>query len=165
MHDIAFLCEQLLEGYSGDPWHGPSTAALLAGVTAAEAAAHPLAGSHSIWELVLHLTAWQNEVRRRLAGKPATFPSEGDWRQPTQVSAAAWAEVKKELGESLAALVKDLGTFTDSDLGAPIGALSSQDPVVATTVTRRAMLSGLLQHGAYHSGQIALLRKALHTGA
>src|SRR5260370_363081 len=94
MNDVAFVVDQLLQGYAGDPWHGPSTVALLAGVTAEEAAAHPVAGAHSIWELVLHMTAWQNEVRKRLAGKPATFPSEGDWRQPAECSADAWAAVR-----------------------------------------------------------------------
>jgi len=164
MNDVAFMVDQLLQGYAGDPWHGPSTSALLAGLTAEEAGAHPVAGAHSIWELVLHMTAWQNEVRKRLAGKPATFPSEGDWRQPAEVSAAAWAAVRRELGDSLAALLQDLGALVEPDLETKIGALSSQDPAIATDVTRRATLSGLLQHNAYHSGQIALMRKALHPG-
>jgi uncharacterized damage-inducible protein DinB len=163
--DVAFLCDQLLQGYSGDPWHGPSTVALLAGLTAEEAAAHPVVDGHSIWELVLHLTAWQNEVRRRLGGKPATFPSEGDWRQPEKVTGAAWAAVRKDLGDSLAALLEDLGSLSESDLETTVGALSSQDPAAVTHITHRAMLSGLLQHAAYHSGQIAVLRRALRAGA
>ncbi len=165
MNDVAFMTDQLLQGYAGDPWHGPSTLALLAGLTAEEAAAHPVAGAHSIWEIVLHMTAWQNEVRKRMAGKPATFPKEGDWRQPAEVSAAAWTAVRDDLGDSLTALVRDLGALMESDLESKVGALSSQDPAVATEVTFRAMLSGLVQHNAYHSGQIALVRKALHAGA
>jgi uncharacterized damage-inducible protein DinB len=165
MNDVAFLSEQLLQGYADDPWHGPATVALLAGLTAEEAAAHPVAGGHSIWELVLHMTAWQNEVRKRLGGKPATFPSEGDWRQPEECSADAWAAVRNDLGESLSALLQDLGALMESDLEAKVGALSSRDPTVTTDVTRRATLCGLLQHNAYHSGQIALVRKALHSGA
>jgi hypothetical protein len=35
---------------------------LLAGVSPEEAAAHPIAGAHSIGELVLHMTAWTCEV-------------------------------------------------------------------------------------------------------
>jgi uncharacterized damage-inducible protein DinB len=164
MNDVAFLCEQLLQGYADDPWHGPSTIALLAGLTAEEAAAHTVAGAHSIWELVLHMTAWQNEVRKRLGGKPASFPSEGDWRQPAEISGVAWAAVQKELGDSLAALLQELGSLRESDLETAVESLSSQEPAAVSNVTRRAMLSGLLQHNAYHSGQIAFLRKALRAG-
>jgi uncharacterized damage-inducible protein DinB len=165
MNDVAFLSEQLLQGYADDPWHGPATVALLAGLTAEEAAAHPVAGGHSIWELVLHMTAWQNEVRKRLGGKPATFPSEGDWRQPAAISGAAWAAVQKDLGDSLAAVLQELGSLRESDLETTVESLSSQDPAAMTSVTRRAMLAGLLQHNAYHSGQVAFLRKALRAGA
>jgi uncharacterized damage-inducible protein DinB len=165
MDDVAFLGSQLLQGYADDPWHGPSTIALLAGLAAEEAAAHPVLGGHSIWELVLHMTAWQNEVRLRLAGKPATFPSEGDWREPGETSVATWAAVQKDLADSLAALLQDLGSLMEGDLEETVGALSSRDPAVTTKVTRRVVLCGLLQHNAYHSGQIALLRKALHAPA
>ena len=165
MKDVAFLGSQLLQGYADDPWHGPSTVALLAGLTAEEAAAHPVPGGHSIWELVLHMAAWQNEVRKRLAGKPATFPEEGDWRQPAAVSGAAWAAAQQDLGASLAALLQDLGSHAEADLEETVGSLSSRDPAVVTKVTRGVVLSGLLQHNAYHSGQIALLRKALSDGA
>jgi uncharacterized damage-inducible protein DinB len=165
MKDVAFLGSQLLQGYADDPWHGPSTVALLAGLTAEEAAAHPVAGGHSIWELVLHMTAWQNEVRERLAGKAATFPSEGDWRQPGEISGTAWAAAQKGMGDSLAALLQDLASLMEGDLEETVGSLSSRDPAVAIKVTRGVVLSGLLQHNAYHSGQIALLRKALRAGA
>ncbi|MBV8203221.1 MAG: DinB family protein [Acidobacteria bacterium] len=164
MNDVAFLGSQLLQGYADDPWHGPSTVALLAGLTAEEAAARPVAGAHSIWELVLHMTAWQNEVRKRLGGKPATFPSEGDWRLPAEISGAAWDAAQKDLGDSLAALLADLGSQAGADLEETVGSLSSRDPKVVTRVTRAVVLSGLLQHNAYHSGQIALLRKGLRRG-
>ena len=52
---------------------------ILDGVTHAQAAAKPIAAAHSIWELVLHIAAWKNEVRRRLSGAPAGEPREGDW--------------------------------------------------------------------------------------
>jgi hypothetical protein len=67
---------------AGDPWHGPLLAAVLADVTADEAARRPIAGAHSILEIVLHVAAWTEEVGARLAGAPPGDPAEGDWPLP-----------------------------------------------------------------------------------
>jgi uncharacterized damage-inducible protein DinB len=162
MSDIQFLHEQLRKGYSDDPWHGPSTVDALQGITAEEAAAHPIPEAHSIWDLVLHMTAWQNEVRRRLAGKEPTLPEEGDWpAAPVEASEAAWQRDRERLGSSLETLLELLGGLSEKDLERTGGAISDRDPALGTGVTHRAMVSGLLQHHAYHTGQISLLRKAL----
>jgi uncharacterized damage-inducible protein DinB len=161
MSDVPFLREQLRKGYSDDPWHGPDTTSLLADVTAEEAAAHPVAGAHSVWEIVLHMTAWQNEVRRRLGGKQPDLPEEGDWPEPGEISTAAWRRDRERLGESLDELLHALAGLTEADLERAGGSLSDRDPVLGTGVTHRDMVNGLVQHNAYHSGQLALLRKAL----
>jgi uncharacterized damage-inducible protein DinB len=165
MSDVLFLREQLRKGYSDDPWHGPDTASLLADVTAEEAAAHPVAGAHSVWEIVLHMIAWQNEARQRLGGKQPGLPEEGDWPEPEEISAAAWRRDRARLGESLDELSRTLAGCTDADLERPGGTFSDRDPALGTGVTHRDMVNGLVQHNAYHSGQLALLRKALRTGA
>jgi uncharacterized damage-inducible protein DinB len=158
------LQDQLRKGYSDDPWHGPATTALLEDVTAAEAAAYPVQGAHSIWELVLHLISWQNEVQRRLTGRPPAMPEEGDWPEVTDVSEAAWDRDRRRLGESLEQVLATLAGMKEEDLERTGGALSDRDPALGTGVTLRAMVNGLVQHAAYHSGQIALLRKALRPG-
>jgi uncharacterized damage-inducible protein DinB len=134
-------------------------------VTAEEAAAHPVAGAHSVWEIVLHMTAWQNEVRHRLAGKEPDLPEEGDWPEPGEISAAAWRRDQKRLGESLDELLRALAGCTEAELELTGGSISDRDPALGTGVTRRAMINGLVQHNAYHSGQLALLRKALRPGS
>ena len=64
---------------------------LLANVTAADAAAHPVAGVHSIWELVLHMAVCKRVVRRRLAGERINdLPPDEDWPSVTDTSEAAW---------------------------------------------------------------------------
>ena len=47
---------------------GDSLFEILEGVTAERAAARPVANAHSIWELVLHIAAWDGVVRRRMTG-------------------------------------------------------------------------------------------------
>jgi len=161
MIDVPFLREQLGKGYSDDPWHGPATTVALEGVTAAEAAAHPIPGAHSIWEIVLHMTGWQNEVRRRLGGSQPALPQEGDWPEPGEASGTVWQRDCELLEASLAEVLEVMSRLSERDLERAVGSLSDRDPALGTGVTHQAMVNGLVQHNAYHTGQIVLLRKAL----
>jgi uncharacterized damage-inducible protein DinB len=152
------LAELLRKGHSSDPWHGTATAELLAGVSSSMAAARPVANVHSIWEIVLHMTGWQREVARRLGGAAPGLPDEGDWPAPPESSGEAWDRAKAELSESLEQLVDAVSALSDQDLQVRIG---TSDRPLGTGVTRAETVIGMLQHNAYHSGQIALLIKAL----
>ena len=70
--EIARIVDQLQREHSGDPWHGSPMMTILDGIDATRAARKPIAGGHSIWELVLHVTGWKREVarpgRRRAGG-------------------------------------------------------------------------------------------------
>ena len=57
MNEIRKIRSQIRRAFEGQAWHGPSVKELLADVTAEQAAAHPVAGAHSIWELALHIGA------------------------------------------------------------------------------------------------------------
>ena len=165
MSDVRFLHEQLRKGFSDDPWHGSATAGLLQDVTAEEAAAHPIPGAHSIWEIVLHMTGWLNEVRRRLGGRQPDMPEEGDWPEPGEPSEDTWQRDRSRLEEAVAHLLDTLSSLREEDLDRMGGSIAEiRNPSLGTGVTHRAMINGIVQHNAYHSGQIALLRKALRPG-
>jgi uncharacterized damage-inducible protein DinB len=159
MIDSAYLRELLHKAHADDPWHGPSVTDTLQGVTAEQAAAHPVPGAHSIWELVLHLAAWQGEAVRRLEGNAPAMPQEGDWPAVGDPSETAWRQAREHLEAAQNRLLETLARLTDADLDRPGGSLS--DRALGTGVTYRTMVVGLLQHAAYHSGQIVILRKAL----
>ena len=55
--ELTRLEEQLRRVFEGEAWHGPAVLEVLAGVSVEAAAAHPIPGSHSIWEIVLHRRA------------------------------------------------------------------------------------------------------------
>jgi uncharacterized damage-inducible protein DinB len=152
------LAELLRKGHSSDPWHGPATADLLAGLSPSMAAARPVANGHSIWEIVLHMTGWQREVARRLGGAAPGLPDEGDWPVPPESSGGAWDRAKTELRESLEQLADAMSALSEQDLESRIG--TSSRPL-GTGVTKAETVIGMLQHNAYHSGQIAILIKAL----
>ena len=67
--ESARIAEQLRRASDGTAWHGPALLELLENVDASTAAAKPLCNVHSIWELVLHIAAWDGAVRRRLGGE------------------------------------------------------------------------------------------------
>ena len=158
MIDTTYLRELLRQAHAGEPWHGPSTKDILQGITAEQAAAHPIPGAHSIWELVLHLAAWNGEVVRRLEGNAPAMPQEGDYPDIGDTSEAAWQQARERLDASQARVLDTLARLTDADLDRPGGSIS--DRALGTGVTHRTMVEGLLQHAAYHSGQIAILSKA-----
>ena len=80
MSELAAIIEELKSIHAGDAWHGPSLREALSGLTAAQAAAKPLAGAHSIWEIASHIAGWENVFRRRLTGdRTAKEPEAGDF--------------------------------------------------------------------------------------
>lgn len=146
------IATQLERAYGGPAWHGPALSELVAGLDAASAAARPVARAHSIWEIVAHLTVWNDVPRRRLAGEPLdSVPAEVDWPPVPSPTAAAWRE-------ALAALEGAHRRLHETVLALAEARLS--DPVPGTGPDVWSMLHGVVQHNLYHAGQIALLRKA-----
>ena len=54
MKETERIREQLKRAFEGGAWHGPGVLEIIENVSAGQAASHPIAGAHSIWELVLH---------------------------------------------------------------------------------------------------------------
>jgi uncharacterized damage-inducible protein DinB len=152
------LFEQLRHSHDGDPWHGSSRMALLDGVTASVAARRPIPGAHSIWELVLHMTAWTQEVTRRLRGGEPSMPEIGDWPPVGRPTGARWEKAIVDLADAHRELVREVERLGEERLVAPVG--RSREPALGTGQTVNRMLAGIAEHDAYHCGQIALLRKA-----
>jgi uncharacterized damage-inducible protein DinB len=157
--DVVRLAEQVGAALSGPAWHGASLEENLKGLSPEQAAARPVAEAHSIWELVLHLTAWTGEVTRRLGGAAPTAPAEGDWPAVGAVSAQAWAEALARLRSAHEALVEAVRRYPAGRWSDRVG--GERDAPLGTGVSYAEMVQGLLQHDAYHGGQIGLLRKAL----
>ena len=157
--DILRLAEQVGAAFSGPAWHGASLDENLKGLTPEQAAARPVAEAHSIWELVLHLTAWTGEVTRRLGGAAPAAPAEGDWPAVGPVSPRAWTEALTRLRSAHEALAEAVRRYPPERWADRVG--GERDAPLGTGVSYAEMVQGLLQHDAYHGGQIGLLRKAL----
>jgi uncharacterized damage-inducible protein DinB len=149
------VAEALERSVSGPMWHGPALADLLDGVTAEQAAARPIAGAHTIWELVLHATAWTEIARERLAGSAKADPTpDEDWPPVADTSPDARRAAIERLKEGHRELAAEVARMDDSTL---IGRVPGKDHSVLV------MMHGIIEHDAYHGGQIAILKRALGT--
>lgn len=157
----AVIADLMTRVLTGDPWHADNIRTLLHGVTAADAQRRPVAGGHSIWELVLHMTGWAREAAARLDGAPAGDPAGGDWPRVEDASDAAWAAATRALFEVHAALAARLPALADATLDEPV-----RDPrnrATGTGLSKLVTLHGLVHHTVYHAGQIAQVKRALGT--
>jgi uncharacterized damage-inducible protein DinB len=153
------IVDQLQRAYDGNAWYGPPLRGLLADLTAAEAAKRPLPAAHSVWEIVLHLSGWVETIRIRLATGRPEQPAEGDWPAAGATDEAAWARARNTLEERHAALVRAVAALDDAQLAACIGGAHEPSGGESAYTT----LHGLVQHNAYHAGQIAMLKRALRS--
>jgi uncharacterized damage-inducible protein DinB len=159
MSETARLVQELEREHAGDPWHGSSVTDILKGVSAAEAASRVLPGVHTIWEIVLHMTAWKNEASQRLAGAPAGDPQEGDWPETGAPTPERWYDTLQRLDAAHIALVAAVRDLPESRLLEPVNDL--RDRAAGTGQSLYVLLHGSVQHDAYHAGQIAMLVRAI----
>ena len=161
MNEINRILDQLTRSYDGNAWHGPALREILADVTAAQAAARPLPDAHTIWEIVLHIAAWENAGRKALAGIPIDVAPEENFPAATDTSEAAWHAALATLESGHHALREAIARLAEEHL--------DHKEVLDSTVPGRTyavynLLHGIIQHNLYHAGQIILLKK-VHTEA
>ncbi len=144
------IADQLKRAFEGDAWHGPAVLEVLEGVKASAAASKPVSGAHSIWELVLHITAWDGAIRRRMEGQALQLSPEQDFPPVKDTSDAAWRAALEGLKQRHSDLIQGV-------LAMPDHRLTSQVP--GKDYDFYHMLHGAAQHELYHAGQIALLKK------
>ena len=148
------LADQIRRAFEGSAWHGDSMLELLADINAKTAAARPIKDAHSIWEILLHVAAWDDAVVRRAGGAAVTLTDEQNFPTVTDTSEAAWSRVIESTKKTHHELIKAVAAFSDPRL-------TEQVPGKTENYHNfYYMFSGIVQHELYHAGQIALLKKA-----
>src|SRR5262249_438185 len=156
VHEFTDQIRRVLEG---DPWYGDNILRVLEGVSHDQAAQRPIPNAHNIWELVLHITSWMKEVTRRLKHGNWAEPTDGDWPTAPDPTAANWSKAVARVQEAHQAMIARLESFPASRLDDQLG--MDRDRAMGTGQTYAQMLHGILQHDAYHLGQIGILKKGL----
>jgi uncharacterized damage-inducible protein DinB len=152
MSEINRILDQMDRAFSGEAWHGPDLTQLLNGISAEDALKHPVAGAHSIWELVNHIAAWNTIVQHKSKGESIEVTTEMDWPRVRDASELAWKRSLATLAENRTRLRNYLKTVRDDQL---------DEKVQRENYSQYVLLHGLVQHDLYHAGQIAVLKKAL----
>ena len=156
MGEVDRIVDQLKRAFEGEAWHGPSVLETIEGISSQQAAARPFNDIHSIWEIVLHIEAWERAILRRLRGDRAQLPAEEDWPPVAATSDAAWEQTRQSLSQGHDDLRHEIGRLDESRLEQPI--IEGMPSVYVT-------LHGIVQHDLYHAGQIAILKKATAEGS
>ncbi len=150
MKETERIRDQLIRSIKGPAWHGPALLELLAGVTADRAAARTLTRGHTMWELVLHIKAWQDAAVGYVTGKAVDLSDEEDFPPIANHSDDAWKAARDSMVHSARQLGDVILTLNDQGLDLPIP---------GKTFSAYTLLHGVPQHNLYHAGQIALLKK------
>ncbi len=153
MSESARIADQLRRAFTGEAWHGDSLLELLDGVTAAQASARRVAHAHTIWELVLHIAAWDGAVLRRMAGEAVTLSDDQNFPPVRDTSETAWRRAVEHARHVHEELVHAAEQFPEARLGDRVPGKQG------AYYTYYYMLHGVAQHELYHTGQIALLKK------
>jgi uncharacterized damage-inducible protein DinB len=153
------LLHRLKDTWHGAPWYGTPSDKVMEGITAAEAARQLAPGTHTIWQLVLHMTAWTETTAQRARGMGSKAPDRGDWPAVGETTEAAWQSALADLQAARASLLEEVGLAHEEDL--QLHVKQHDPPFKDTGMSRAGTVYGLIEHDIYHLGQIALLKKAL----
>jgi uncharacterized damage-inducible protein DinB len=151
MSEISFIADQLNRAFEGSAWHGPALREILEGIDAKAALVRPIANAHCIWELVIHISGWEQVVCDRLQGQTATLTDAENFGHITGTTEQSWQSAIAILRQNHAQLIKLASALPETRLN---------DRVPGKDYDVRFMLHGAVQHVAYHAGQIAILKRA-----
>jgi hypothetical protein len=150
MHRLADLLER---NFDGPAWHGPSIREVLDDMHDTQAGMR-LHTSHSPVEIVLHMTIWRNYVIRLINGDHS-LASEQETTFPRidALDEYTWPNALIHLDQSQAELLRLWRHFSDQEL----------DQLVpgGRDYTWYVLFHGILQHDAYHLGQLQLMHRHL----
>jgi len=131
--------------YLHDDWVYPLKDAL-EGITAEQAAWRPAADAMGIWDIVLHVATWNDNIVERIETGQNARPKEGAWpAKPETPDEANWEAAKAKLQTSIDALRRLMETV-------PIDKIRSSPYGIPDLVCR-------FNHMGYHIGQIVKIRE------
>lgn len=149
----AFLMHRMAYVFENGGWSVGLKGAL-AGLGADQAAWRSETGGNTIWQIVNHLAFWKEIGAERLTGAPmragriANDETFGPQGAPTDE--ASWQAALARLQAAHEALTAAVAQLTDAALA---------EPPPGGSTPRGELIAGLIEHDAYHAGQIVTLRR------
>lgn len=148
MNEINHIVSILHSTFEKDAWHGPSVKEVLDKISSQDAH-KKLPDTHSIIQLVTHMTSWRRYTIHKLTTRPEyqmeegqNFPESRDWPK------------------ALDALYVSQGDLLRAVVSFPAEKLHDQVPYASHRYSFYTLLHGIIHHDLYHLGQIVLIQKA-----
>jgi hypothetical protein len=135
--------------YRHDDWIAPLDE-VLEGLTAEQALWRPAGVEKGIWEIVLHITVWNENIVARVTTGTVAKPRDGNWPTlPSPSGEPEWEQAKARLRSSLASVQ---ALIADN----PVDVLHSGPYGLADLLCR-------CTHNGYHLGQITKVREWMNS--
>ena len=152
MKETARISKLFTDLYNGEPWLDVTITATLQKISPEQAANKVSSNWNSIWQIVNHVIAWRENVLRRLHGEVIASPPSNYIDDIADVSEAAWQSTLQRLQESQQKWIAFLNEFDEADF---------EKIYPANGHSYYKHINGIIQHDAYHLGQVVLLAKGL----
>ncbi len=138
--------------YAGNPWIEVTITDTLKNLTAEKVYKRPAQGINSIWEIVNHLINWRVTILKRLQGETIPSPPNNYFEPVKDKSAESWEATLKRLSETQSGWDELLSNMKQDKY-------DEHYPNYGYSVCE--FINGILQHDAYHLGQIVLIKKLI----
>ncbi|HXS58796.1 MAG TPA: DinB family protein [Hanamia sp.] len=146
---ISKLFEDL---YDGSPWIDVTLMGTLKNISAEKAARKIAPDRNSIWQILNHIISWRNNVLQRVQGEVIISPDDNYFTPVAGTSEKAWRQALQNLEDSELRWIDFLKKIDESQF---------ERIYPRNEMTFYEHIQGILQHDAYHLGQIVLLSKLL----
>ena len=136
--------------YDGDPWIDVNLKQTLSGISAEKASKRIAEGRNSIWEILNHMIEWRRMLLKRLKGNIIPVPEDNFFHEVPDSSEVSWTYTLNEFEETQKEWLSFFDGLKDEDL---------EKTYPGNGQGYYYLIQGIIQHDAYHLGQIVLLSK------
>ncbi|HEY5465194.1 MAG TPA: DinB family protein [Hanamia sp.] len=138
--------------YNSNPWIDVTILGTLKNISSQQAAKKIAPGRNSIWEIVNHIISWRENALLRVQGNVINTPNNNYFVEIADTSETAWQKALERLENSQQQWIAFLKTFDEAEF---------EKMYPTNKMSYYEHIQGILQHDAYHLGQIVLLTKLL----
>ncbi len=152
MDEIKRIKKIISDQFNGNPWLDVNIVDTLQDLSAIEAA-KKTGNLNSIWQIVNHMIEWREVLWKKLNGETVYVNENNFFEEIKDPSETEWKQTLKRLEQSQENIMNFLSKEKDFDYA----------KVFSNGHTSYEHLQAILQHDAYHLGQIVLLKKIINS--
>lgn len=152
------ISKQLQDLQKEELWMGQNFEEKFAQISDLEAFSSPVAGIHSVAQIVAHLTAWKKDALLKIKEGKGKLMDDHDenWPENDELKKLGWDKVRGDFDQVHQDLMEALNGHNDQLLH-----MKYHDQDYKKEYNMAFMLEGLLHHDLYHLGQIGLIIRML----